>query len=41
MVHEGKRGVWQLRGPVQVFDFGGDAGGADATLLLTQGVFVP
>lgn len=41
MVRESQREVWQMRGPVQVFDFGPDASGADATLFLTQGVFVP
>ena len=39
MVREGRRGIWQMREPVRVFDAGPDANGVDATLFLTQGLF--
>ena len=38
MVREGQRAIWQMTGPVEVFDFGPDASGADATLFATQGI---
>jgi len=41
MVREGRREIWEMSEPVRVFDAGTDANGVDATLYLTQGLFVP